>query len=143
MILIGNAADGISLYLATVATHDNILSVIIRADGTRVRAEGKTWEPSAASSAEEDAEIARSAHPGDRVLLPFRPVVELRGEQLKPVRDNFARISGTKAPWEAEWRFQLPEHFTAHDSLSISIPSIEETMGRPIYAAAFWEVLTP
>lgn len=143
VLLIGNVDDGISLYLATVVARGDTLSVLLRADGTKVRAESARWEPSASSSAEEAREIVRSEHPGDRVLLPLRPVVELHGEKLTLVRDNFARISGTKAPWEAEWRFQLPEDSTAHDLVAIGFPSIKETAGEPIYTAPFSEVFIP
>lgn len=148
MICIGSAED-IPICLRGLSAADGVLTVAIVADGPAVAEQAAAWHATVESSVARTKALGTGKspefpdHPGDRVLYPIAPIVRLNNEQLPRPRENFAEIAGIDPPWEAWWRFVLPDHFPADTQVIVCIPQLDRGTDKPVYAGALGDILVP
>lgn len=140
--------EGIPIHLRGVSIADDILTVVIVADGPLVAEQGAAWHTAVESSYARAKALGPGnftefpEHPGDRVLFPLVPIVALDDKQLRRSRESYAEISGIDPPWQAWWRFMIPDHPRVDDArLVICIPTLDRGIDNPVYAGSFRDIL--
>ncbi|TWE13334.1 hypothetical protein BKA23_2163 [Rudaeicoccus suwonensis] len=123
------------------------MNVVMVADGPLVAEQGAAWHTAVESS----HALAKALgpgnftefpeHPGDRVLFPLVPSVVVDDKQLPILKENVAQIAGIDPPWQAWWRFVLPDHPRTDARLLIFIPKLDRGIDNPVYAGSLREVL--